>query len=98
MMKGGHPRLMRVSSKKLELAEEENIKTLEFMGKDTAGDFLSAALTMLETYPEPAVLQYVVEALMETDPDDVELPDEAIGIACLHLKTVLDSLLRCRPK
>jgi hypothetical protein len=53
---------------------------------------------MLETYPEPAVLQYVVEALMETDPDDVELPDEAIGIACLHLKTVLDSLLRCRPK
>jgi hypothetical protein len=44
------------------------------------------------------VLRYIVEALMEPDPEDVALSDEAVGIAFLHLKTVLDALIRCRPK
>jgi hypothetical protein len=98
MMKRGHPRLMRASIKKIEQAEEENTKTLDFMEEDTEGDFLSATLGPLEAYPEPEVLRYIVEALMEPDPEDVALSDEAVGIAFLHLKTALDALIRCRPK
>lgn len=98
MMKRGHPRLMRASIRKLEHAEKENTRTLEFMEKDTPGDFESATQTMLETYLEPAVLGYIVEALMEPDPGDVVLSDEAVGIAFLYLKTELDALIRCRPK
>jgi hypothetical protein len=98
MMKRGHPRLMRASIKKIEQAEEENTKTLDFMEKDTEGDFVSATLRLLDAYPEPEVLRYIVETLMEPDPDDVELSDEAVGIAFLHLKTALDALIRCRPK
>ncbi len=59
---------------------------------------MSATQAILEAYPEPEVLRYIVEALMEPDPEDVELSDEAVGIAFLHLKTVLDVLIRCRPK
>jgi hypothetical protein len=98
MMKRAHPRLLRISIKKLERAAEENTQTLEFMEADTPGDFLSATREMLDSYPEPAVLSYIVEALMETNPEDIELSATTIGIAFLHLKTVLDALIRCRPK
>jgi hypothetical protein len=98
MMARGHPRLRRASIKKLEQAEEQNIQTLSLMEGDTAGDFRSAALALLETYPEPAVLRYIVEALMESDPEEVALSQEAAGVAFLHLKTVLDALIRCRPE
>jgi hypothetical protein len=53
---------------------------------------------MLDSYPEPAVLRYIVESLMETNPEDVVLSDTTVGIAFLQLKTVLDALIRCRPK
>ncbi len=98
MMKRGHPRLMHVSIKKLEQENEENIQTLKFMEQDTTSDFLSATCEILDSYPEPAVLGYIVEALMETNPEDVELSTATIGIAFLHLKTMLDALIRCRPK
>jgi hypothetical protein len=42
MMKRGHPRLLRASIKKIEGAEEENTKTLDFMEQDSEGDFVSA--------------------------------------------------------
>jgi hypothetical protein len=98
MMKRAQPRLQRVSIKKLERAEAENTQTLTFMGADTPGDFLSATREMLDSYPEPTVLRYIVEALLETNPEDVELSAATIGIAFLHLKTALDALIRCRPK
>jgi hypothetical protein len=98
MMKRGHPRLMHVSIKKLEQENEENIQTLKFMEQDTTSDFLSATREILDSYPEPAVLGYIVEALMETNPENVELSTATIGIAFLHLKTMLDALIRCRPK
>jgi hypothetical protein len=98
MMKRGYPRLLRASIKKIEGAEEENTKTVDFMEQDSEGDFVSATQAILEAYPEPEVLRYIVEALMEPDPEDVVLSDEEVGIAFLHLKTVLDALIRCRPK
>lgn len=96
MMQRGHPHLMRVSAKKLDQAEADNEKTLEEMQSDTPGDFESAALGLVDTYPEPEVLRYVVEALMEPDPEDVELSEAGSGIAFLHLKCALDALVRCR--
>lgn len=97
MMKRGHSRLTSVTIEQLEQAEEENTKTLEFMEKDSEADFLSATHNMLETHPEPEVLRYIVEALMETDPEETELSEDGKGIAFLHLKTELEALARCLP-
>jgi len=51
---------------------------------------------MIATYPEPEVLRYIVEAIMEEeedyDPDDPPIRDEYRGLAFAHLKTVLDAL------
>ena len=51
---------------------------------------------MIATYPEPEVLRYIVEAIMEEedyDPDDPPIRDEYRGLAFAHLKTVLDAFI-----
>jgi hypothetical protein len=98
MMKRGNPRLRRVSIKKIEEALDANIKELEDMAKDSEGDFVSAIDELIETYAEPAVFRYMVEALMEGAIDEVDLSEEAIGIGYLHLKTAMDTLVHCRKK
>jgi hypothetical protein len=99
MMKRGHPRLMRASIRKLEGAEDANTKFLENMERDEEAGLLSVIENVIDTYPEPAVFRYLLTSLMEPDPeDDVELSGEAIGIGFLHLKTILDALIRSRPK
>ena len=93
MMKQSKRRLLRVSQKKLEQAEEANFDFLERLSASPEADFESATQEMLASYPEPEVLRYIVEAIMEEeddDPDDPPIRDEYRGLAFVHLKTVLD--------
>jgi hypothetical protein len=44
---------------------------------------------MLKNYPEPEVLRYILEAIMEEaeyEPDDPPIRDEYRGMAFVHLK------------
>ncbi|RPI88014.1 MAG: hypothetical protein EHM41_02930 [Chloroflexi bacterium] len=93
IMKRGHPNLRRVSIKQVEQADDENIKTLEFMRHDTEADFMSATMEMIDAYPEPEVLRYIVEAIMEENEDTVDISDENKGAFFLVLKTELDALI-----
>ncbi len=96
IMKQGPKRLRKVTRRKLEQAERTNQKLLELLASDSDADFVSATRTMLETYPEPEVLGYVVETLMDEesyDPDDPPIREAYRGLAFVHLKTVVDAFV-----
>ena len=99
IMKSSKKRLRKVRVKDLVKAEDSNLAFMEMLESDTEADFLSAVQTMIENYPEPEVLRYVVEAIMEEDQQDSEeipICDEYKGLAFLHLKVMLDALIARR--
>lgn len=57
----------RITETQLDRAEKANEDLLEKMASDSPGDFLSAAQSMIESYPEPELLRYVTQALMEDE-------------------------------
>ena len=97
MMKQSPRRLLKVTHKKLDRAENANLENLDLFASDTPADFMSASRFMLERYEEPEVLRYIVEALMDEEEyyqsGDVPIRDEYRGLAFIHLKIVLDALI-----
>jgi len=95
IMKQSKRRLLKVSPKKLNQAEEANLAFLERFSAKSEADLDKATRAMLATYPEPEVLRYIVEAIEEEDhdPDNPPIRDEYRGMAFLYLKTVLDALI-----
>ncbi len=96
IMKQGLMEPGKITEKRLMRAEKANEDLLDKMASDSAGDFASAAESLVEKYPEPEVLRYVTEALMEDeegDPDNPPIRDENLGLAFLHLKVVLDAFV-----
>jgi hypothetical protein len=75
IMKQSQRRLLPVIEESVQRAEEENINILELLSEDTDADFFSATKSLIDQYPEPEVLRYLVEALMEDIEDIDELPD-----------------------
>ncbi len=87
---------VRVTADHLEKTEKANEDLLEKMASDSTGDFVGATLSMVESYPEPEVLRYLTEALMENKDDTLdglEMRPENLGYAFLHLKIVMDAFL-----
>src|SRR5574337_276862 len=96
IMKHSDRRLRKVTRRKQGQADEANQGFLELLSSNTDADFVSGTQTMLENYPEPEVLRYIIAALMEEEdyaPDDLPIRDEYRGLAFVHLKTVLDALI-----
>ncbi|MEK9135820.1 MAG: hypothetical protein AAB393_01750 [Bacteroidota bacterium] len=86
----------RITETQLERAEKANEDLLEKMASDSSGDFSSATQSMIENYPEPEVLRYLTQALMEDEegnPDNPPIRDENLGLAFLSLKIVLDAFI-----
>lgn len=98
IMKRWHKSLMPVSIESLDQAEEETIADLENVVDITEPSMWITTRFMLDTYPEIEVLGYIVEAINEPDADGIQFSDEGKGLAFIHLKTVLDALIRCRPQ
>lgn len=94
IMKQGTTVPRKVTEKQLWQAEKVNENILDKMASDSAGDFASATVSLVEQYPEPEVLRYIVEALIEgEDGENPPIRDENLGLAFLHLKIVLDALI-----
>lgn len=96
MMRQSKRQLYKVTRRKMEKADKATYDSIEVMMSDSEADFVSATMTMLENYPEPEVLRYIVETIMDEDeyePDDPPIRDEYRGLAFLHLKTVLDAFI-----
>jgi hypothetical protein len=75
IMKQSQRRLRPLAEESMLKSEDENIKILELLSEDTDADFFSATKNLIDQYPEPEVLRYLVEALMEDLEDIDELPD-----------------------
>ncbi len=97
MVKQSSKRLLKVTRKKLNRAEDTNLENLDFLASDTEADFVSATRFMLERYAEPEVLGYIIEALMDEEEyeetGDIPIRDEYRGLAFIHLKIALDAFI-----
>lgn len=99
VMKQSPRRLRKVTRATLEQAEQVNEEFLDLLATDTAADSFSAMQTMFENYPEPEVFDSIVKILMDDAdyaPDDPPLRDENRGLALMHLKVILDTLIGSR--
>ena len=92
IMSQGLRRLPRVTQKALDEAEARNIEMLEHLEKRSEAGFLEAARRMVNSYGQPEVLRFVIEALMEEPEEGCPIRDVNTGIMMLDLKTVMDCL------
>jgi hypothetical protein len=96
IVKQNRQELRKITSKILDQAEKANEEALDTMASDSPADFLSASQALVEKYPEPEVLRFAVQSLMEDDEGNSDHPpirDENLGLAFLYLKVVLDALI-----
>jgi len=93
IMKQSEHQLYKVTGKKLRKAEDANVELLEQLESYSEGELIEAIQLLLADYPEPEILRYVVEAIMEESQDDPGFRDEYRGLAFVHLKILLDSFI-----
>lgn len=91
MSQGGQP-LRQVTGEELEAAEDANIAFLEQLDEGPEMKFQDAVLQMMADYNQMPLLGTVVEALMEEYEDAPAMAPDNVGMALLHLKTVIDCL------
>lgn len=84
--------LRQITMDDLEAAENENLKFLEGLEEGSEMDHLSGLQNLLATYNQVPLLSAVIESLMADHEEEPELANENIGLALLHLKSVLDCL------
>ncbi len=89
MTKGGQT-ISQVSEEHLDRLEQVNMQILESLSGESEADFLREVQGLLDGYAQPAVLEYVLETILE-DEADVVLPSNR-GIMIIFLKIVIDCL------
>ena len=91
-MSGVNPKLRPVSGDELLAAEEKNLKLLERLEEGSEMGFMDAVESLSDTYNQMPLLGMILNALMADYADEPELAPENLGLALLHLKTVIDCL------
>lgn len=94
IMSGSGPPLRQVGDVELETAEEANIRALEDLENDSQVAYMAAMQRLISHYNQMPLLGAVVEALMDGHTDEPHLAPEHLGLALIHLKTVIDCLDR----
>lgn len=89
MMAQGDAPLPRVTEQGLARAERANVTMLESLVDASDADAHVAMAQMLQTYAQPHVFKYVVEALMESAQDE-GIRQDNLGVMMIDLKTVID--------
>lgn len=94
MMTQSSGQLQQVEEEALDKAEAANFEFLEQFSEEENGDLEVVVRAILETYPEPEVFRYIVEAIMEEEEaGEPPMRDELRGLAFVYLKTVLDAMI-----
>ena len=91
----GREPLRKVTQEDIEAAEAENVKFLEDLEAGSEMDHMEALQRLMTTYNQGPLLAAVVEALMAENQEDPDSAPESVGIALLHLKTILDCWDNC---
>ncbi len=89
----------QISEKNILNATKVNESLLKKMATDSEGDFFSVSEKIVLNSPEPEVLRYITDSLMEEDDEILDKPsfrDDKLGVAFLHLKIVLDAFISRR--
>ena len=76
----------------IQAAEESNLKFLEGLEAGSEMDYMDAMHRLMSSYNQMPLLGTVIEALMEGDEEEPELANENLGLALVHLKSVIDCL------
>ncbi len=100
IMKEGGFGVRQITEDDIDRAEKANEELLEKLESDSEGDFMIGADSAIENYPEPEVLRYMTDALMEIEEEDAEnspFSEESLGYAFLYLKIMLDALVESGP-
>jgi hypothetical protein len=87
----GNRSLPKVTEKALNKAEASNLKMAEYLKGESEDGFEEATRKIIESYRQPEVLRYVVEAIMEDTDEEAPIRQESKGIMLLDVKTVIDS-------
>ena len=87
-----NPHLRPITMQDLEAAEQVNIKFLEELEAGSEMDHMAGLEKLMATYNQVPLLSAVIEALMSGNEEEPELAGDDIGLALLHLKTILDCL------
>jgi hypothetical protein len=95
IMSNGRAPLRKVSQEEIEAAEGENVKFLEELEAGSEMDHMEALQRLMTTYNQGPLLAAVVDALMDENQEDPDSAPDSVGIALLHLKTVLDCWDKC---
>jgi hypothetical protein len=95
IMRQGEGRLLKVTRKRIIQAEEANYDFLERIEAASEEDLVQLTEEMMQDYPEPHVLRYILEAIMEEeeDPEGTPMREDYKGLAFVYLKTVLDAFI-----
>ena len=93
MLQGSKP-LIEVTKDALDKAEKANIKMLEYLDGESEAGFMNTLRRVVNNYPQPEVLKYVVEALMEEPEEGCLIRDENKGYILIYLKTIIDCFNR----
>lgn len=90
--------LRRVSEATLERVDAENEALFEKLASTPEAKWASTLLPIIGGYPEPEVLRYLIEALMEEPeaPEEERLSPDGSGLAFIYLKSLLDALVASR--
>ena len=92
IMSASGPSLRQVGDSELETAEEANIRALEDLESGSEMASTEAMQRLISDYNQMPLLGAVVEALMDGHTDEPDLAPEHLGLALIHLKTVIDCL------
>lgn len=93
IMKQSDRQLYKVTRRKMRKAEESNIDRLEQLTSSSEGEMIEATRHLISTHPEPEVLRYIVEAIMEENEGEPGFRDENKGLAFIHLTILLDAFV-----
>ena len=94
IMKQSERPLREVTRKKLRQAEEANEDLFDRLGPGTGTDSGRLTALLAFQYPEPEVLRYIVEAIVEEpEPGETPIRDEYKGLAFVYLRTALDAFI-----
>jgi hypothetical protein len=87
-----HPKLRKVTGDELEEAEDTNLEFMATLDEGSEMGFIDSMQKLMVTYNQMPLLGAVLEALMQGYEDHPELAPDSLGMALLHLKTVIDCL------
>ena len=84
--------LRSVTQEEIESIEARNLKFLEELEAGSEMDYVNAMQQLTSTYNQMPLLGAVIESLMAGHEEEPEMAPDNLGLALLHLKTVIDCL------